>query len=131
MPFLPNNPLFYKSLQSDQRQASKSKVGLPLMASPILQRSASILGCDLKISGFYNEVDKKQLKVDKKRHFWLINYFKKALLANEKALLTKNLPLKNCPNYLKRIKNKNALLGGRFVYGLTIRTKITPRGNKI
>ena len=114
MPFLPNNPLFIEKLQSDQRQAFKSKVALPLMATLVLQRSASILSCDLKISGFCDEVGKRQLKVDKKRHFWLKNNYKKALLANEKALLTKNLLLKNCPNYLKRIKNKNALFGRAF-----------------
>ena len=123
MPFYRYNPTTYKTLQRDQQRAFK------VISSPTpqlikgLQGSTSILGGLIKINGIVASPTKRQQKLNKKRHFCLINNCKKALLFNEKALLFKNLLYKISTNLLKRIKRKTPFLGGRFLYGL----KIKPR----
>jgi hypothetical protein len=114
MPILPKNPQVVKSLQIDRPRAFR------VMSEPTpqlikgLQRWASILRCLIKINGIVPSHTKRHLKVDEKRHFCLKVFCKKALLFNEKALLIKKFILKNHTNYLKRIKNKNALNGRAF-----------------
>lgn len=114
MPILPKNPQVVKSLQRDLLKTSKVATTRTPQLIKGLQRSASILRCLIKINGIKPSHTKRHLKVGEKRHFCLKDFCKKALLFNEKALLFKNLLLKNYTNYLKRIKNKNALNGRAF-----------------
>lgn len=123
MPFYRYNHPTYKTLQRDRQRAFK------MMSDPTpqpikgLQRSASILSGFIKINGIMPRLLKWQQNLQKKRHFWLINNCKKALLTNEKALLTKNLLYKINANLLKRIKRKTPFLGGRFLYRLRIKPR--------
>lgn len=115
MPILPKNHQVIKSLQIDRPRAFRVMSRLTPQAIQVLQRRASCLRCFIKINGIAPSHAKRQLKVNEKRHFCLKTFCKKALLFNEKALLFKKSLLKIYTNLLKRIKNKNALLGGRFV----------------
>ena len=103
MPILPKNPPSCKkftdrptqSLQSDER------------TDPPTYKRFTGVGKHFEM---FNKNKRNCAKPRKKA--LLAN--KKALLFNEKALLFKKFILKNCTNYLKRIKNKNALNGWAF-----------------
>ena len=123
MPFYRYNPTTYKTLQRDRQRAFKVMSNPTPQLIKCLQGSASILSGLVKINGIVARLIKWQQKLNKKRHFWLINNCKKALLANEKALLTKNLLCKISTNLLKRIKRKTPFLGGRFLYRLRIKPR--------
>lgn len=114
MPILPKTPQVIKGLQIDQPRAFRVMSRLTPQAIQVLQRWASCLRRFIKINGIMPSHAKRQLKVDEKRHFCLKSFCKKALLFNEKALLFKKSLLKIYINLLKRIKNKNALVGRAF-----------------
>lgn len=123
MPFYRYNPPTYKTLQRDRQRAFKMMSNLTPQPIKGLQGSASILSGLIKINGIMPRLLKWQQNLHKKRHFWLINNCKKALLTNEKALLAKNLLCKISTNLLKRIKRKTPFLGGRFLYRLRIKPR--------
>ena len=125
MPFYRDSQQFIRDLQRDQATAFNKASDLTPLPTGVLQRSASVLSGFLKINGFVPRLRKRLLKVDEKRHFWLTNNLKKALLANKKALLANKLLCKINANLLKELKEKRPVLTGVLLIGLKLRPRYT------